>query len=205
MRGGNCIIKLDMTKAYDRVEWDFLQAVLHCFGFSDSFYRLIHQCTNKNCYSISFIGSLQGYFSSSRCLRQGDPMSPALFILTQEVLSRDLKAAIQTGQILPYHTANSDINTSHSIYANDTLLFTNGGLISLGNLMGCISKYEGVSGQSINKSKSNFIMGMRYLERTQAMQQLRVSRFSSFRWTTLVPLLLKADESRSILKALKRV
>lgn len=123
---GNCIIKLDMSKAYDQVERDFLQVVLNKFGFCQFFCDMIQKCTINNWYSISFIRCTQGYFKSSRGLRQGDLMSPALFILTQEVLSIKLKVVITQKQIIPYQVTNSPQCISHLMYADDNLLFTNG-------------------------------------------------------------------------------
>lgn len=128
---GNLVIKLDMSKAYDRIEWDFLHMVLKKYGFSDQFCTLIQKCTNNNWYSISFMGALQGCFKSISGLRQGDPMFPALFIFTQEVLSRNIKADIQNGLITPYKTTNLEIRVDISMYADDCLLFTNVALLLL--------------------------------------------------------------------------
>ena len=82
-----CAIKLDMLKAYDRVEWHYLEAMWFRLGFGDSFIRLVMKCVTFVRFTIKVNGELLPFFDPTRGLHQGCPMSPYLFLICAQGLT----------------------------------------------------------------------------------------------------------------------
>jgi hypothetical protein len=93
-----CAIKVDLMKAYDTVRWDFINNVLKIVGFPDTMVRWIMECVTTPWFSVNINGELNGYFPGGRGLRQGDPMSPYIFVLAMEAFSGLLDNSIGEGK-----------------------------------------------------------------------------------------------------------
>lgn len=89
-RTPNLVIKLDMMKAYDRVEWVYLLKVLRKIRFGERFIDMIFSLLNNNWYSLLINRWPKGFFKSLRGLKQGDSLSPTLFIIAAKVVSSSL-------------------------------------------------------------------------------------------------------------------
>lgn len=100
--GGNMILKFDMSKAYDRLECRFLLRALRAMGFSDRFQDIVYRTICNVWYKVTVNGFLSTKFRSTRGVRQGDPLSPLLFILAQQILSFNLKRLEISGSISAY-------------------------------------------------------------------------------------------------------
>jgi len=121
---GYVALKLDMEKAYDRIEWDFLLSCLQQLGFHDTWIRWIQECISTVSYSLLINNEPQGFFQPTRGLRQGDPLSPYLFIICMDVLARTLQnhsLNVKTGIGIKLAPAASCIPCL--LFADDSLLF----------------------------------------------------------------------------------
>ncbi|XP_060195442.1 uncharacterized protein LOC132624727 [Lycium barbarum] len=153
-KDANVIIKLDMEKAYDRVSWLFLTKVLRQMGFSEKMIDMVYRIVNNNWYSVLVNGQQQGFFQSTRGVKKGDPLSPTLFILAGEVLTRSLNALHQNIQFKGFGMPKWSPKVNHLAYADDMIIFTSADVVSLQKIMGILKNYEQTSGQKINMDKS---------------------------------------------------
>lgn len=148
-------IKLDMNKAYDRLKWDFLEAVLHKLGFSLAWITLIMNCVRSVSLSLLINGKPSKTFSPSRGLRQGDPLSPFLFILISVILSTIVKKACMTWQLSPISLSHYGPSVSHLLFVDDTLIFLQATQQKCVLLQHILQAYCVASGQMINQDKSS--------------------------------------------------
>lgn len=152
--GGNVLVKLDISKTYDRVDWNFLLNVLANFGFSSHVCDLIKEFISTPSYFININGTSIGFFKGDCNLRQEEPLSPYLFIIMQEMLSLILKHFFETGKIGHFtHTRNTPL-ISHLMYVDDIVIFANGGMRAVRSLMKVFNLYETWMDQVLNKNKS---------------------------------------------------
>ncbi|RVW20925.1 Transposon TX1 uncharacterized 149 kDa protein [Vitis vinifera] len=101
------VFKIDFEKAYDHVKWDFLDHVLEKKGFSPRWRKWMSGCLSSVSYAILVNGSAKGWVKASRGLRQGDPLSPFLFTLVADVLSRMLMRAEERNMMEGFRTLKS--------------------------------------------------------------------------------------------------
>ncbi|WVZ69759.1 hypothetical protein U9M48_018494 [Paspalum notatum var. saurae] len=90
------MLKIDLAKAFDRIEWSFMKRALQRRGFSHHFCRLVHQCISTTSFSVIINGQPYRKFSAQRGIRQGWPLSPYLFVLAINELTNYLQDAMQT-------------------------------------------------------------------------------------------------------------
>lgn len=136
----------------------FDEKVLRKIGFTETFVDLIWRLLSNNWYSVLINGQSHGFFHSTRGVKQGDPLSPALFILSAEVLSRALNALFEDGRFVGYGMPKWSTKINHLSYADDTIIFTSADRYSLKKIVSVLQAYETQSGQKINKEKSGFFM-----------------------------------------------
>ncbi|VFQ76197.1 unnamed protein product [Cuscuta campestris] len=155
VEGGNIIIKLDMASAFDRMSWQYLESMLRKMGFSNFVTSLLLSNLQATMMSININGKPKGYFPMKREVKQGDPLSPLLFILGSEGLSKALTQGIHSRFLKPFNSGRGPIIT-HLCYADDLVIFLNGNTRNLLRLMSILKEYRLASGQDINWMKSRF-------------------------------------------------
>ncbi|XP_021746063.1 uncharacterized protein LOC110711934 [Chenopodium quinoa] len=117
-KGGCIAMKLDMSKAFDKIEWDFLEAVLRRFGFDQNWCDRVMDCVRSVSFSVLVNGRPTDDFSPGRGIRQGDPISPYLFILCVEVFTYLLRDAQERGSLHGVRIAPTAPSISHLLFAN---------------------------------------------------------------------------------------
>ncbi|KAL3623019.1 hypothetical protein CASFOL_031835 [Castilleja foliolosa] len=171
--GGNLILKLDMAKAYDKMEWRFIIRAMRAYGFHEQFIDLIFRNLSNIQYTIFVNGEYYGLFKSLRGVRQGDPLSPLIFILGQQILSHNLKHLTAIGCLEPYRLSRKTTGVSHLMFADDMILFCNGGQKNMKRIKELLQMYEVSSGQQINYHKSEMYLSRHICEdRKKALQAL---------------------------------
>lgn len=149
-------IKVDLRKAFDSASWDFLHCTLLYFGFPSRFVDWIMTCISSPSFSVILNGSPYGYFPGKRGLRQGDPLSPLLFVLIMEMLSRLLRQ--MTGPFR-FHPYCASLKLTHLIFADDLLIFCRGDLDSVLAVKSCLDTFATWSGLHANPAKTGIYFG----------------------------------------------
>ncbi|CAL1413942.1 unnamed protein product [Linum trigynum] len=151
---GFMALKVDIEKAYDRVEWPFLLAVLDKMGFNSVWKGWIYECLRSTSFSVLMNGTPSVYFSPSWGLIQGDPLSPLLFVICTEGFAVLLRKAISDKKLEGVKVAPRAPRISHLFFADDSYMFLHGSLQECENLLEVLNEYEELSGQKVNLAKS---------------------------------------------------
>ncbi|XP_047253649.1 uncharacterized protein LOC124887771 [Capsicum annuum] len=150
----NMLIKQDLMKAYDRVEWLFLTKVLRYLDFSEVIIYMVYRLLENNWYSTLLNCQPKGSFKSSRGLKQSDPLSPTLFIIAAEVLSMNLKVVMQKREFKLFGMPRESHKLNYLAFADDMIILCKAEVKTLQMVIEALDRYEEVSGQKINKEKS---------------------------------------------------
>nr|XP_027123281.1 uncharacterized protein LOC113740010 [Coffea arabica] len=143
-RNADVALKLDMSKAYDCVSWIFFTSILRRFGFGEQWIDRIWRLLSNVWFSVLVNGSSVGFFKSTRELHQGDPLSPGLFIVGTEVLSRSLNKLIEHWEFQCFSVPPRCPRITHLSYADDVLVFSSASSSSLRCVMQTIRNYENI-------------------------------------------------------------
>lgn len=153
-RKGYMAIKLDMSKAYDRVEWLYLEGMMRTQGFPERWIHLVMRCVSTVSYSILINGRRSGTIKPTRGIRQGCPLSPYLFLICGEGLSSLLNEAEDKGRLRGIKAARYSPSVNHLLFADDSLVFCEANSDDARTVSNILKQYEAASGQKVNTEKS---------------------------------------------------
>ncbi|KAG7534112.1 Reverse transcriptase domain [Arabidopsis thaliana x Arabidopsis arenosa] len=160
-------VKTDVSKAYDRVEWEFLETTMRLFGFCDTWIGWVMAAVKSVRFSVLINGTPFGHIKPTRGIRQGDPLSPYLFILCGDILSHLIKSKASDGEIRGVRVGNGAPPITHLQFADDCLFFCQANVKNCKALKEAFDVYEYYSGQKINAQKSMITFGSRVFGSTQ--------------------------------------
>ena len=147
-------LKLDMSKAYNRVEWSFVECLLKKMGFHSKWVDLMMECITTISYSILINGEPSHTIHPSRGLRQRDPLSPYIFLLCTEGLHGLLTRAAASGDIRGISICRNEPRLTHLLFADNSLLFCRASIQECMHIQALLSTYEEASRQKLNRDKT---------------------------------------------------
>lgn len=163
-----------MSKAYDKMEWGFIEEVLKVINFPANFSELIMRCIRSVSYSVLINGVLGKIFLPQRGLRQGDTLSLYIFIPCAEVFSCLLEKAEELRLIEGVKVARTAPPISHLFFADDSIIFAKANIRAADAISQIIIAYEEASGQRVNLTKTELTFSKNVLEEVKILIQERL-------------------------------
>jgi hypothetical protein len=174
---GACAVKLDMHKAYDRVEWIFLENMMRRLGFEERWISLMMACVSSVRYQVRFNSDETDMFTPTRGLRQGGPLSPYLFLLCAEGLSSLLLFEEEVGGIAGVRVCRNAPSVSLLLFADDSLILMKADTNNATSLQQVLDIYCANSGQMVSLVKLSifFSPNTNVLARAEICEALHIT------------------------------
>lgn len=142
-KGKGIMCKENLEKAYDQVDWNFLDYVMNKKGFG---IKWIAGCISSVHYAVLINGISKGFFHAKQGLKQGDLLSPFLFTLVSDNLNCLIKRAEEWGLVKGFKVENNNVSASHLQFANDTIIFCEAHRSYINNISSLLKCFERISG-----------------------------------------------------------
>jgi len=153
-RKGWMLLKLDLEKAYDRIHWDFLHDTLVSVGLPDCWREWIMKCVAGPSMTLLWNGEKADPFKPARGLRQGDPLSPYLFVLCMERLCHQIEISVASKEWKPINLSLGGPKLSHICFADDLILFAEASVAQIRVIRQVLERFCVASGQKVSLEKS---------------------------------------------------
>ena len=148
------MMKLDLSKAYDRLNWNYLRAILGAYGFDKRWIEWVYSMISTPNFSILVNGTPTSTFNATRGIRQGDPISPFLFIMAVEGLGRNIKKELREKRIKGIKLWGNNLPITHQQFVDDVMLFGEVSVKEVRNFKRVLEIFMEASGMEINNEKS---------------------------------------------------
>jgi len=173
---GEMALKLDMSKAFDRVEWGCLEKIMSKMGFHESWVKLMMRCVSTVTYSIKINGRPRGHVTPSRGLHQGDPLSPFLFLFCAKGLSALIRKSVEFGLLSGVAACPRGPKISHLFFVDDSLMFCKANIEECSTLKEILDICEYSTGQQLNREKTSLFFSRKT---PQEIQEAIKNRFGA--------------------------
>ena len=134
----------------------FLENLMRKMGFCENWINLVMECVRTVSYSVLINGEPKGLMYPSQGIRQGDPLSPFLFLLCMEGLHGLINSAVRRGDIKGFLLCRGGPELTHLLFTDDSLLFCRATLEECEKVLQILESYKQASGQKVNRNKTAF-------------------------------------------------
>lgn len=156
-KNGYFMMKVDLEKAYDRLNWDFVKWVLQDVGLPENWVALIMWCLTTSKLAILWNGEKLEPFQPQRGVKQGDPLSPYMFVLCLDKLAQMIEREVQQGNWKTFGITRGGPFLSHLFFADDLIFFGKASQQNTQCIMNVLKDFCSMSGQKINPQKSKIM------------------------------------------------
>ncbi|PNY15946.1 ribonuclease H, partial [Trifolium pratense] len=176
---GFFVIKVDLSKAYDKLNWKFIHHVLQETGYPVEWINVVMASVTSVRTNVKWNGERAEYFAPQRGIRQGDPISPYLFVLCLDKLSHLISQAVHEGKWKPMKAGRSGPLISHLMFADDLLLFAQASEDQMREVMHILDIFCSMSGQEVSQEKTSIMFSKNVQQHTRD----QLANISGFRVT----------------------